>query len=79
MVGFSGILGTGWEEDQKTIKDKLIDGEKLWVGLGVNWWRWLEMLVVNLMIIRFCRNLHKFYCIGVMKKIFLMSWHKLTY
>ena len=51
MVGFTGILGTGQVEDQKMIKDKLIDGKKLWVGLGVNWWRWLEMLVVNLMII----------------------------
>ena len=29
MVGFSGILGTGWVEDQKIIKDKLIDGKKL--------------------------------------------------
>ena len=29
MFGFSGILGTGWVEDQKMIKDKLIDGKKL--------------------------------------------------
>ena len=29
MVGFSGILDTGWVEDQKMIKDKLIDGKKL--------------------------------------------------
>ena len=36
MVGFSGILGTGQAEDQKMIKGKLIDGKKLWVGLGVN-------------------------------------------
>ena len=27
MVGFSGILGTGQVEDQKMIKDKLIDGK----------------------------------------------------
>ena len=27
MIGFSGILGTGYVEDQKTIKDKLIDGK----------------------------------------------------
>ena len=27
MVGFSGILGTGWVEDQKIIRDKLIDGK----------------------------------------------------
>ena len=36
IVGFSGILGTGWVEDQKMIKDKLTNGKKLWVGLGVN-------------------------------------------
>ena len=65
MVRFSGILGTGQVEDQKIIKDKLIDGKRLWVGLGVNWWRWLEMLVVNLMIIQFCLKSDKFYCIGV--------------
>ena len=29
MVGFNGILGTGQAEDQKIIKDKLIDGKKL--------------------------------------------------
>ena len=29
MVGFSGILGTGWVENWKMMKDKLIDGEKL--------------------------------------------------
>ena len=29
MVGFSGILGTGWVEDQKMMRDKLIDGKKL--------------------------------------------------
>ena len=27
MVGFSGILGTGWVEDLKMIKNKLIDGK----------------------------------------------------
>ena len=36
MVGFSDILGTGQVEDQKMIKDKLIDGKKLWVDLKVN-------------------------------------------
>ena len=36
MVGFSGILGTGQVEDQKMIKDKLIDGKKSWVDLEVN-------------------------------------------
>ena len=29
MAGFSGILGTDQVEDQKMIKDKLIDGKKL--------------------------------------------------
>ena len=29
MVGFSGILGINWVEDQKMIKDILIDGKKL--------------------------------------------------
>ena len=29
MVGFSGILDTGWVEDQKMMKGKLIDGKKL--------------------------------------------------
>ena len=65
MVGFSGILGTGQAEVQKMIKGKLIDGKKLWVDLGVNWW-WLEMLVVNLMILQFYLKLDKFYCIDVM-------------
>ena len=29
MIGFSGILGTVQVEDQKMIKDKLIDGKKI--------------------------------------------------
>ena len=29
MVDFSRILDTGWVEDHKMIKDKLIDGKKL--------------------------------------------------
>ena len=29
MVGLSGILGTDQVEDQKMMKDKLIDGKKL--------------------------------------------------
>ena len=33
MVDFSGILGIGQVEDQKAIKDKLIDGKKLLVDL----------------------------------------------
>ena len=36
MVGFSGIIDIGWAEDQKMIKDKLIDRKKLLVGLQVN-------------------------------------------
>ena len=39
MVGFSVLLGTVQVEDQKMIKDKLIAGKKLRVGLGVNWGR----------------------------------------
>ena len=66
MASFSGILGTGQVEDQKMMKDKLIHGKNLRVVLGVNWWRWLEMLVVNLMIIQFRLKLDRFYCIGVM-------------
>ena len=27
MDGFSGILDTGWVEDHKMMKDKLIDGK----------------------------------------------------
>ena len=27
MVGFSGILGAGWVEDQKMMNGKLIDGK----------------------------------------------------
>ena len=29
MVAFSGILDTGQVEDQKMVKDKLIDGKEL--------------------------------------------------
>ena len=36
MVNFSGILCTGWVEDQKMMKDKLIDRKGLCVGLEVN-------------------------------------------
>ena len=36
MVGFIGILGIGQVEDQKMIKFKLIDGEKVLVDLEVN-------------------------------------------
>ena len=34
MVGSSGILGTGWLEDRKMMKGKLIDGKKI-----VSWFR----------------------------------------
>ena len=36
MVGFSGTLDTGWVEDWKMMKDKLIDAKKLQVSLEVN-------------------------------------------
>ena len=39
MVGFSDILGTGQVEDQKMIKDKLIDGKNIvsrFTGKSVN-------------------------------------------
>ena len=36
MVGFSGILDNGQVEDQKMMKDKLIDGKELQVGLEAN-------------------------------------------
>ena len=29
MDGFIGILDTGWVEDRKMMKDKLIDGKEL--------------------------------------------------
>ena len=29
MVGFSGILDTGWVEDRKMMKNKLIGGKEL--------------------------------------------------
>ena len=29
MVGFSGILNTGWVEDHRMVKGKLIDGKEL--------------------------------------------------
>ena len=44
----------------------IMDAKKLWVGLGVNYSRWLEMLVANLMINQFCLKLNKFYSIGAM-------------
>ena len=36
MIGFSGILDAEEVEDQKMMKDKLIDGKKLRVDLEVN-------------------------------------------
>ena len=36
MDGLSGILDIGWVEDQKMMKDKLIDAKELYVGLKVN-------------------------------------------
>ena len=39
MVGFTGFLGIGQLEDQKMIKDKLMDGKKLLLHLEVNQWK----------------------------------------
>ena len=36
MVGFSGILDTGWVEDLQMMRDKLIDEKKLLVDLKAN-------------------------------------------
>ena len=36
MIGFSGILDAGEVEDQKMMKDKLIDRKKLRVDLEAN-------------------------------------------
>ena len=36
MVGFSRISVICQIEDQKMMKDKLIDGKKMWVDLEVN-------------------------------------------
>ena len=36
MVGFSGILDIGWDDDLQMMKDKLIDGKKLLVNLKAN-------------------------------------------
>ena len=36
MDGFSGTLDTGYVDDWKMMKDKLIDGKKSLVGLEVN-------------------------------------------
>ena len=54
------------------IKDKLMDGQKLWVYLGVNWWRWLEILVV---ISRKIRQILLHWGYELTEKDFLlMSW-----
>ena len=52
MVGFSGILDTGWVGDWKMMRDKLIDGKELSAGLELNQLKRLNMLVVNIMIIQ---------------------------
>ena len=50
MDGFSSTSDTTCSvEDQKMMKDKLIDGKEL--DLKVNYLRRLKMVVVNLMII----------------------------
>ena len=39
MDGFNGILDTGQVEDHKMMKDKLIDGKELQIGLEANYLR----------------------------------------
>ena len=65
MVGFSGILDTGWVEDLQMMRDKLTDEKKLLVDLKANYFRWSKMLVVNLMVILFHLKLDRFFCIEV--------------
>ena len=36
MVGFSGILDTGWVGDWEMMRDKLIDGKELSASLELN-------------------------------------------
>ena len=36
MVGFSGILDSGWVEDLQMMIDKLIDGKTLLADLKIN-------------------------------------------
>ena len=36
MVGFNGFLDTGQIEDWKVMEDKLTDGKKMGIELGVN-------------------------------------------
>ena len=36
MDGFNGISDIGWVEDPQMMKDKLIDGKELQVGLKIN-------------------------------------------
>ena len=66
MIGFSGILDTSQVEDQKMMKDKVIDGKELQVGLEANQLRSLKVLAIYLMIIQFRLKVDKFYCIGDM-------------
>ena len=49
------------------IKDKLIDGKNLWVDLEVNEWKWLKIMVVNMIIIQFHLKLDRFHCIEFIK------------
>ena len=36
MVDFSGNLDTDWAKDQKMMKEKLINGKKMYAGLKVS-------------------------------------------
>ena len=59
MVGFSGILDIGKEEEVVMIKDKLVDGKELLIDWLVFWLDWLVKVAIHL-------KLDRFYYIGVM-------------
>ena len=60
MVGFNGILDTGYVEDLQMMKDKLIDGKELQIDLKVNQLKGSKMLMVDLIIILFLLKSDKF-------------------
>ena len=66
MVGFSGILVTGQVEDQKMIKDKLIDGKKIISRFRGKLVKMIRNANSKFDDFQFHLKLDKFYCIGVM-------------
>ena len=48
------------------IKDRLLDGKELLVGLKAHWLKWSKVIMVELMIILFQLKLDKVYYIEVM-------------